>query len=84
MANIGIVTISEDLLLDLLHFQGGHIRSVGFYPEHGLLRLQVEHPDMPEVGEGEAIPEVLPEVLPEYVKNYGENGQVLSITRKVT
>ena len=80
MANIGIVTISEDLLLDLLHFQGGHIRSVGFYPEHGLLRLQVEHPDMPEVGAGEAIPEV----LPEYVKNYGENGQVLSITRKVT
>ena len=78
--NIGIITISEDFLLDLLHFQGGHIRSVGFYPEHGLVRLQVEHPDMPEVGEGEAIPEV----LPEYVKKYGENGQVLSVTRKVT
>ncbi len=77
--HIGRIAISEELLLSLLQFQGGHVLLARMNPNTpAVIDLFIEHPDMPfEVGENQEAPIV--NVV--YSSHFGANGQLLSISR---
>ena len=62
--NIGKMQISEELLLKFLDFDGGVIRTIRVNPDRpNIIDIYIEHPDMPEVEEGNVIPEVCPSYI---------------------
>lgn len=65
MKRIGKILISEELLLRWLDFYGGgSIRNIGLSDSKvvgvGVIEIVIEHPDMPEVGEGDSVMVVNP------------------------
>lgn len=56
---VGKIIVSEELLLKMFDFYPGKIRRInlGRWNE---VEVIIEHPDMPEVKEGEPIPDVMP------------------------
>jgi len=52
--NAAVISISEEVLLDLLHLKGGTIHSVYKEKEFGsdVISFVIEHPDLPEVEAG--------------------------------
>ena len=75
--HIGMITISEELLLKLLDFDGGAIRNVRLGWTVGEVELLIEHPDMPIIGQGMT---PLP-ITPLYSRTYGDNGCLIRIER---
>ena len=58
--NAGKVRISEKLLFDWLRFEDGRIIGCQWDYTNQTLLLIISHPDLPQVKEGEAYPEVSP------------------------
>ena len=56
----GQILIAQELLLDWLRFQQGHILGVTWDYDQQVLRIAIEHPDMPETEEGQPYPIVTP------------------------
>lgn len=66
MEHLGRVFISQQLVMEWLQYAGGKIRACEIDPYALTLMLTIEHPDMPEVIEGESIPVA----TPVYTKHY--------------
>ena len=58
--NAGQMRIAEELLLDWFKFEGGHVLGCKWDYVTNTLILVISHPDMPEVKEGEAYPQISP------------------------
>jgi hypothetical protein len=56
----GKIVISEELILTWLDYVGGRIRYVGLNEIPGTVEIVIEHEDMPELNEGDNVPEVAP------------------------
>lgn len=59
---IGRVHISEEELSELLGYEGGRIRYIGFMPDYGEIGIVIEHSEMPIVGDNCPIPQVKREI----------------------
>ncbi len=75
MTRKGIVSVSNELLLKFLDFSGGKIRDVKFDGFAQSVQILIEHPDMPEVADGDAIPQI----SPEYIMKHDAFGHELAI-----
>ena len=61
--HVARVRVSRDAILKWLKFDGGTIHRViedSEYWSSGRIELVIEHPDLPEVNEGDMIPTVVP------------------------
>jgi len=58
MNNVGKFSISEKLILQWLQLDGGKIKRIEYAPWPEAWNFIVEHPEMPEVKEGDAIPQI--------------------------
>ena len=67
MVHIGIIRISNELILQWLDFNGGNIRNAKF--NFNTVDLVIEHPDMPLYNGGELII-----IHPSYMTMQDENG----------
>lgn len=56
---VGRVSIDEKYFLKILCLSGGKILHIGLHENYLGISVVVEHPSMPEVSEGEQIPEAL-------------------------
>lgn len=75
--NIGIVRISPELLLAIFDFRGGAVKDAKFnYP---FIDFYIEHPDMPLVEEGTAIPVV----SPSYIRYEDAQGHWVALRERV-
>jgi hypothetical protein len=76
----GIIQITPELLLEWLQFDGGKIidARVNNWECAGNIELILEHPEMPEVREGDA----LRIVTSNYITYYNKRGKVTSIKRQ--
>ena len=45
--NIGIIEVAPELLLDIFNYKGGAIHGMKWELETNVLRILIEHPDMP-------------------------------------
>lgn len=55
--NIGIIELPQSELLKFLQYPDGKIRAIDMaIDKAGIIRIQLEHPEMPEVEEGYYIP----------------------------
>lgn len=77
MANAGKIRISTRLLLDWLQFESGCIVGANLDASARTVDLFIEHPDLPEVKEGDALPEVNISVT----QNYDSEGHLISVNR---
>jgi len=60
-SNVGIIELSQQLLLKFLQYPDGVIRAIDIPPDRvGIIRIQLEHPEMPEFREGDYIPVITP------------------------
>ena len=85
--NIGRVRLTEEYLLALLQFEGGHIVDCQMEAEvitddghtfPALITLTIGHPDMPEIVEGDPISDVYEDMTSETAP---ECGHVVRLTR---
>ena len=76
-AHLGVVVISAEYLLAMLDFREGRVVGGEWDSFKRVLRVTVEHPDMPEVGEGCAVEEVMVAVEVEY----NTDGHVIEMHR---
>jgi len=80
MRNAAIIELNMKLLLDMLDFKGGIIHRV-YTPDDlinpSYFNVVIEHPDLPEVEDGERLPVVTPTMQ----SFYGEDGSLLKIER---
>ena len=58
--NAGRVTISEDVFLRMLDYEGGRILSIVWEEDSRCIVFTLLHPDMPSVNEAQPIPRVDP------------------------
>lgn len=60
--NLGIIEIPQSMLLRLIQYPEGTIKSIDIPTERAdVVRIQLEHPEMPELQTGFAVPNVTPE-----------------------
>ena len=64
--HMGRIIVDTELLGELLQFRGAHFVVAQVNQETGCLEIVLEHPDMPEVKEGESAPIVTPWYRMEY------------------
>lgn len=76
--HLGRVSVSEEIILAWLKFQGGHLETVKFTPYGGKMELTIEHPEMPLIGIGDEVPDI----DPEYTIFHDPDGDILGVTRK--
>jgi len=72
--NIGRIRVSDRTLLDWLQFRGGEIVNI----ERELFCITVitiVHPEMPQVQEGD----VIPEVCPQYIRHQDAEGHMVKV-----
>ena len=75
----GKIDISSELLLKWLQFEGGKIIGTRLSRTlNEVVEIIIEHPEMPEVQEGEPFRTV----HSSYIGHYGDNNKLLSITRE--
>jgi len=55
---MGRVHISGEKLSQLLGYEGGRIRYIGYMRDYGEIGVVIEHPDMPLMPSGGCIPQV--------------------------
>ena len=66
------VKIARNLLAEMLGYEGGvvhHVRDPDSYINPKDVDLYIEHPDLPEVKEGEPCQDVTPMIEVKYFKN---------------
>jgi hypothetical protein len=64
MNRVGKLIVSEDLILKWLDYaDGGTIRRIGLSDWENRIEITIEHPDMPEVRDGDAIQVVNPRYI---------------------
>lgn len=51
MPNVGRISISDAVILDLLDLRGGKILAVALQPHSEVCEFIIEHPDMPQMGD---------------------------------
>ena len=51
MPNVGRISISDAIILDLLDLRGGKILAVTLQPQSEVCEFIIEHPDMPQMGD---------------------------------
>ncbi len=63
MSHAATIEISKDILLSILDFSGGEIHDI-YVPKEvwhpDIIRIVIEHPDLPEVSPAEELPIVVP------------------------
>ena len=60
--HLGIIQIPQSLLLKLLQYPDGNIRTIGIPTERAdIIEIQLEHPEMPKLNTGDFIPIIEPE-----------------------
>jgi len=80
MRHVAIVTISNELLLNMLDFKGGIVHRVFMdddFLEPTSFNVVIEHPDLPEV----PINERLPHIKPIMQYHYGQDSTLLKVER---
>lgn len=63
MTNVAIIDISAKVLLEILDFEGGEVVGIRFpveYYKGQIIELVLEHPDLPEVREGDQLTHIIP------------------------
>jgi hypothetical protein len=77
--NRGILQLSPELLLAWLQFSGGKIIDirVNNWNRNGAIEMIIDHPEMPEVKEGDC----LQNINPVYIHKIGKTGKILKVTR---
>ena len=64
---LGIIELDQKYLLDLMQYPEGIIRAIEIPVERAsIIRIQLEHPEMPELESGYHIPTVRPMYLISY------------------
>ncbi len=62
--HLGIIELPQELLLKFLQYPDGIIRAIDIPPDRAdIIRIQLEHPEMPEAISGYHIPSVSPEYI---------------------
>ena len=77
--NVGIIELSQKLLLDFLQYPKGKIRAVNIPTNRaGIIEIQIEHPEMPLAKEGYHVPVV----TPRYITHQDVLGHKVTIREK--
>ena len=78
--HLGIIRVSDKLLLDWLQFEGGEIRSarMQFFGYGGVLELVISHPDMPDSPMPDAAFSV---INPIYTEERDSEGHLIAVRR---